>query len=334
MRRIHLLAFLLLACAALALAEDADYSQRYLILDTHRKSTMQRELDDAAAHGFRVFGGNAGYKFILLEQDRGLRKHQYEMVDNYFRTLKKGEEKGFRFLATTFAPAVGSSGVIMEKLQPDEPQSEYKVVDTVYTRNMLKDVNELAAQGYEIVAMPTCADFHQLLMERKPGVTSGPADRYRMIAANKTSTVEKELATAVADGYRIVGSNGMGNEMVVFLERRAADERKPEYRLLSTTRAETMEAEMNRAVADGYVMLPGTMSALRKGNSWVGDWGYEIAVVMVKAPAGPHYHLLATNLIGTLKRELAEATTAEGYDVTGIMLSYTGQIIILEKGAH
>ncbi len=39
---------------------------RYLILDTVRVKTLQKELADAAAAGFRVVSGDASYNMLLL----------------------------------------------------------------------------------------------------------------------------------------------------------------------------------------------------------------------------------------------------------------------------
>jgi 2-oxoglutarate-Fe(II)-dependent dioxygenase family protein len=44
-------------------------ARRYLILDTVRVKTLQKELADAATAGFRVISGDAGYNILVLEKD-------------------------------------------------------------------------------------------------------------------------------------------------------------------------------------------------------------------------------------------------------------------------
>ncbi len=46
-------------------------SQRYLVLDTHRTKTLQRELDQASAAGYRVAYGNASHNILILEKTSG-----------------------------------------------------------------------------------------------------------------------------------------------------------------------------------------------------------------------------------------------------------------------
>ena len=153
--------------------------------------------------------------------------------------------------------------------------------------------------------------------------------RYKLLATTKTSTMEKELNEAAAQGYRIlVGSPTSGKEMAIFLERAPASAEQYKYKLLATTRTGTMQKELNEAAEGGYRLLPRTMIA--KTQAIIG--GAEIVVVLERPPAAEkryEYKLLATNLTSTLQKEVAEAQAA-GFVIIG-MVSRGEHMVILER---
>ena len=74
-------------------------------------------------------------------------------------------------------------------------------------------------------------------------------DRFLLLAANRTGTMQDELNAAGANGYRFVGTQGGetafgGNEVVVVVER-DPEERRFRYILLATSRTGTMQRELN-----------------------------------------------------------------------------------------
>lgn len=152
---------------------------------------------------------------------------------------------------------------------------------------------------------------------------------YKLLATTKTSTMEKELNEAAAQGYRIlVGSPTSGKEMAIFLERAPSTAEKYKYKLLATTRTGTMQKELNEAAEGGYRLLPRTMIA--KTQAILG--GAEIVVVLERPPAAEkryEYKLLATNLTSTLQKEVTEAQAA-GFVIVG-MVSRGEHMVILER---
>lgn len=155
--------------------------------------------------------------------------------------------------------------------------------------------------------------------------------RYKLLATTKTSTMDKELNEAAAQGYRIlVGSPTSGKEMAMFLERVASSSEPYKYKLLATTRTGTMQKELNEAAEGGYRLLPRTMIA--KQQVLVG--GAEIVMIMERPPrAERHYEykLLATSLTSTLQKEVAEAQAA-GFVIVG-MVSRGEHMVILERAS-
>ena len=74
-------------------------------------------------------------------------------------------------------------------------------------------------------------------------------DRFLLLAANRTGTMQDELNAAGANGYRFAGTQGGetafgGNAVVVVMER-DPEERRFRYILLATSRTGTMQRELN-----------------------------------------------------------------------------------------
>lgn len=159
-------------------------------------------------------------------------------------------------------------------------------------------------------------------------IKSDDNQRYLLLATTKTSTMQKELDEATALGFRVaVSSPTSSSEMVVLLERQEPGSRNYAYKLLATSKTETMEKELNEAAGEGYRLLPRTMIA--KQQAFIGP---EIVVLMERAPGEAsrfHYKLLATTRTSTMQKEITEAI-AEGYTLAG-MVSRGEHMVIMEK---
>ena len=115
------------------------------------------------------------------------------------------------------APVADSSGAI-----------RYKLLATNKTKTIRKEMNEAATHGYEFSATmtgPTLGGKEVVVVMSKPADAS-PARRYEyeLLATNKTSTMQKELREAGAEGFRYRGQSVAktsfgGKEVVVILER-------------------------------------------------------------------------------------------------------------------
>jgi len=149
---------------------------------------------------------------------------------------------------------------------------------------------------------------------------------YRILATSKTSTMEKELNDAAANGYRFSkamggkSANG-GQEVVVAmvkdLDNSGQEVRK--YRLLAATRTSTMQKEMQRAADQGYEYAGQTVFETAFG-------GREVVVIMeldpVSARSRSSYRLLATTKTSSMQNELQEAG-AQGYVLLGLTVGKT-----------
>jgi hypothetical protein len=98
---------------------------------------------------------------------------------------------------------------------------------------------------------------------------------YKLLATQKTSTMQKELQRAADEGYSYLEQTVFetafgGREVVVIMERDPAKkERYSSYRLLATTKTSTMQKELQEAGAQGYVLLGLTIGKTELGGEEV-----------------------------------------------------------------
>lgn len=136
---------------------------------------------------------------------------------------------------------------------------------------------------------------------------------YRVLATNKTSTMQKEMSDAAAAGYRFAAVMGGetsfgGKEVVAVMQRTGSAQQRFEYRLLATSKTSTMQRELQDAADAGYDFVGQTVFESLFG-------GKEVAVILERdreSTSRPRfeYRLLATKRTSTLQKELDEAGAA------------------------
>ena len=148
---------------------------------------------------------------------------------------------------------------------------------------------------------------------------------YKVLATNKTSTMQKELQEAGEGGFRFVAAMGGetamgGNEVVVLLERVENDAARYEYRVLATSRTSTLQKELQQAADAGWLAVGQTVFESMFG-------GKETAAILERNSEQPsrlryEYKLIATSKTSTLAKELQEATE-QGYRAVGLTVGKT-----------
>ena len=156
----------------------------------------------------------------------------------------------------------------------DDP-IEYRLLATNKTSTMEKEMNQAAAEGFRFegaMGGETAGGGNEMvvIMSREPAA-DGPRYDYKLLATNKTSTMQKELSEAGAAGFiysgqTIYDSAFGGREVVVILERSAAAETAYEYRLLATARTSTMQKELNEAGRAGFMFCGMTVAETSFGE--------------------------------------------------------------------
>lgn len=153
---------------------DAD--QQYLLLATTKTSTMQKELDEAAAKGYRILVGSP--------------------------------------------TSSAEMAVFMERVAQPPDTYKYKLLATTRTSTMQKELNEAAAGGFRLLPRTMIAKPQMLgsveivtLLERPPKVEK--QYEYKLLATDRTSTLQKEVSEALAAGFILVGMVSRGEHMVI-----------------------------------------------------------------------------------------------------------------------
>lgn len=173
-----------------AAAQSGDPLQ-YRVLATSRTSTMQKEMSEAAASGFR------------------------------FSAVMGGE--------TSFGGS--EVVVIMGRGNDAKPRYEYRLLATSKTSTMQKELQQASDGGYRYVGQTVFKTTFGgsevvTLLERDLAATDQPRYEYRLLATSKTSTLEKELRQAAEDGFDVigmtVGQTMMGGSELVTITRRKA----------------------------------------------------------------------------------------------------------------
>jgi hypothetical protein len=157
------------------------------------------------------------------------------------------------------------------------------------------------------------------------GLAQSPVE-YKLLATNKTSTMQKEMNEAAASGFRYAGVMGGetsfgGSETVVIMTK---DARHPNgsrfgYKLLATNKTSTMQKELQQAGDEGFEYKGQTVFDTTFG-------GKEVVVILERDPEARvdawEYKLLATKKTGTMQKELGEAG-GQGFEFVGVTVSET-----------
>ncbi len=147
---------------------------------------------------------------------------------------------------------------------------------------------------------------------------------YKLLATNKTSSMEKEMNQAAAEGFRYEGSMGGetaggGNEIVVIMSRRPSTQSdRLQYKLLATRKTSTMSKELNEAGGQGFSYVGQTVYDSTFG-------GREVVVILErndKQTTTYEYKLQATTRTSTQQKELNEAGR-DGFQFCGITVAET-----------
>ena len=184
--RAGLAAMALLVCFAPgALAQG---KVEYKVLSTSKTSTMEKEMQLAAALGFRYAGVTGG------------------------------------------STAAGGAEVVVIMTKVAEPvEFEYRLLATSKTSTMQRELQDAGDVGFEFKGQTVFKSAFGgqevvAILERAKDERVSKRWEYRLLATSKTSTMQKELSEAGAQGFEFVGltvgKTVMGGDEVVTILRR------------------------------------------------------------------------------------------------------------------
>ncbi|MEW6321652.1 MAG: hypothetical protein AB1635_11275 [Acidobacteriota bacterium] len=188
MYRMLFAAVIALSGAPLANAQTPEAID-YRVLATSKTSTMEKELNEAAEAGFRfgaVMGGETAF--------------------------------GGNEVAVVMTKSAGAGG-----------RYAYKLLATSRTSTMQRELQEAADAGFEYrgqtVFQSLFGGEEVVVILERDAEADRQAFEYRLIATSRTSTLQKELTAAGADGFEIVGmtvgKTALGGKEIVVITRRA-----------------------------------------------------------------------------------------------------------------
>lgn len=166
--------FAYLSAPVLAQSKPAD-DPLYKLLATRRTSTMQKEIDEVAAKGYRILVGSptSSTEMAVFLSREGTVEQPYK----------------YKLLATT------RTGTMQKELN-DAAVDGYRLIPSTM----------IAKSGLLVVEVV-------MILERPPVVTK--QYDYKLLATNLTSTLQKEVTESQEAGYKIVGMVSRGEHMVV-----------------------------------------------------------------------------------------------------------------------
>jgi hypothetical protein len=162
---------------------DIENGQRYVLLATTKTGTMQKELDEAAAAGFRVVrSAQSGEIVVLLERVNDGSKFEYLLLSTtktgtMQKELTDAGAKGFRLISTAVfglprPPILGGDQVVVlleRSLDPAKRvRHEYRLLATKRTSTLQKEVTESQAGGFELDGLLSRGE-HMVIMHKAGG---------------------------------------------------------------------------------------------------------------------------------------------------------------------
>jgi len=157
---------------------------------------------------------------------------------------------------------------------------EYLLLATNRTSTMETEMQEAADQGYVFAGVmggeTSFGGNEVVVVMKRSGTDRNPRYDYRLLATNRTSTMQGEMQDAGDAGYVYKGQTVFdttfgGDEAVVILERDKEQRSVTpyEYRLLATKRTSTMQEELSEAGLAGFKFIGVTVSSTTFGGDEV-----------------------------------------------------------------
>jgi hypothetical protein len=160
----------------------------------------------------------------------------------------------------------------------EQARFEYKTLATSKTSTMEKEMNEAAQAGFGMMSVmggDTSFGGKEVVVVMGRNSSSPEQKSYKLLAASKTSTLEKEMQEAGRAGFEYKGQTVFesafgGREAVVIMERdKAAPARTPVFKLLATSKTSTMQKELVEAGTGGWMLLGMAVGKTAFGGSEV-----------------------------------------------------------------
>ena len=179
--RLTEIGLLIFATAAICFGQKTDTENlQYKLLATTRTSTMQKEINETAAQGYRIVVGapTSGSEMAMFLSREGTvaEPYQYKLLattrtGTMQKEMNEAANAGYRLIPSTMIAKKQFIGgievvMIMERPPKVKKEFEYKLLATTRTSTMQKEVTEAKEAGYIVIGMVS-RDEHMVVMERE-----------------------------------------------------------------------------------------------------------------------------------------------------------------------
>jgi hypothetical protein len=172
--------FLTVSASAVFAQSDPKDQPQYKLLATRRTSTMQKEIDEISAQGYRILVGSptSGTEMAVFLSREGTTESQFKYkllattrTGTMNKELNDAAAGGYRLIPSTMIAKAGmlfgpEIVMILERPPVVMKQYEYKLLATTLTSTLQKEVTEAQQAGYKIVGMVSRGE-HMVVMERE-----------------------------------------------------------------------------------------------------------------------------------------------------------------------
>jgi hypothetical protein len=235
--------------------------------------------------------------------------------------------------------AVGLS-LVCAHAQSAPAAREFRFINAQNTATLEKELNDNAAQGWRLERLPQgmAEDTMGALLSRAGAGENGDKYEYKVLAAHRIPTLEKEFQALAAEGYEFRGLLSLyrvgdavkdalfnvGGETAMVMERPAErKQRRFEYQLLSTKRESTLQKELDAVVSQGFHPL----AMIRSQDNSVAQAMFGImagpreslTVILSRSAENPgaemglrEYRFLGARKVSTMEKEMNQAAK-DGY---------------------
>jgi hypothetical protein len=158
----------------------------------------------------------------------------------------------------------------------DPGKYEYKTLATSKTSTMEKEMNEAAQAGFAFMSVmggETAFGGKEVVVVMGRSSAAPKQMVYKLLAASKTSTLEREMQSVAAEGFEYKGQTIFesafgGREVAVIMERdKTSESRNSLYKLIATSKTSTLQKELGEVGAEGYELLGMTVAKTAFGGN-------------------------------------------------------------------
>src|SRR5262245_38364356 len=238
----------------------------YRFLTVKGEIETQKVLNAAVAEGFQPI--DMLFNQLLLQRNSDapnaeIGTHEYRFLhqdkdSKLEKEMNKLAAEGFRFSLGSFV----YDAIMSRPLRTNIQKYEYKILETARVGTMQKELEDTSRHGFTYHPNSSGFGLMVAIMERPIPENSGNRRyEYKLLAAGREETVQRELNEALAAGYRFLDLSTLGDKLIVLGREAEADKLTAVQNSQATSQLSPREALIARAKSlelnTPYVPPPG-----------------------------------------------------------------------------